>query len=67
MEYFGQYLSIGYLESAAPSHGDKNSGEGGFSYTDSTARVASASICGLTNSEADERYWRKSFIVKRPR
>ena len=66
MEYFCKYLSICYLGSANPSHGDKNSGEDGFPYIDWTAvpllagmqswpRVASASICGLTNAEADER------------
>ena len=37
MEYFCKYLSICYLGSANPSHGDKNSGEDGFPYIDSTA------------------------------
>jgi len=37
VEYFCKYLSICYLGSASPSHGDKNSGEDGVSYTDSTA------------------------------
>ena len=37
MEYFCKYLSICYLGSANPSHGDKNSGEDGSPYIDSTA------------------------------
>ena len=40
MEYFCKYLSICYLGSANPSHGDKNSGEDGFSYIDWTATFA---------------------------
>ena len=67
MEYFCKYLSICYLGSANPSHGDKNSGEDGFPYIDWTAvypllagmqsgpRMASASLCGLTNVAADKR------------
>jgi hypothetical protein len=30
VEYFCKYLSICYLGSANPSHGDKNSGKDGF-------------------------------------
>ena len=37
VEYFCKYLSIRYLGSANPSHGDKNSGEDGFPYIDPTA------------------------------
>ena len=40
MEYFCQYLSIRYLGSANPSHGDKDSGEDGFSCIDPTAAFA---------------------------
>ena len=40
MEYFCKYLSIYYLGSANPSHGDKNSGEDGFPYIDWTATFA---------------------------
>ena len=60
MEYFCKYLSICYLGSANPSHGDKNSGEDGFPLhrpdcglsapgrdAVMAARVASVSIRGL--------------------
>jgi len=67
MEYFCKYLSICYLGSANLSHGDKDSGEDGSPYIGRTAvcplpagmqsgpRMASASLCGVTNVAADER------------
>ena len=44
MEYFCKYLSICYLGSANPSHGDKNSGEDGFPYIVSRLEFGSGAV-----------------------